>query len=103
MKMPPVKSSEITPQDVYHRRREFLRLAAFGTFAAALPARLLAGDKLPNPVKSTYTLPDKVTPLEDITHYNNFYEFGTDKESPAQNAVSLKSRPWTVAVEAEVA
>jgi len=101
-KTPPIKSSEITPQEVYHRRREFLRLAAVGTLAAALPERLLAGDKLPNLIKSAYTVPDKLTPLQDVTHYNNFYEFGTDKESPSQNAGSLKTRPWTVAVEGEV-
>ncbi len=101
-KMPQVLPSEITPQDVYRRRREFLRLAAAGTLAAALPESLLAGEKLPNVAKSPYALPDKLTPLEDITHYNNYYEFGTDKESPAKNAGSLKTRPWTVAVEGEV-
>jgi len=101
-KPPAILPSEITPQAVYQNRREFLRLAAAGALAATLPASLLAGDKLPNVVKSAYTLPDKPTPFEDITHYNNFYEFGTDKESPAQNAGSLKTRPWTVAVEGEV-
>ena len=98
-KLPP---SEITPREVYYRRRDVLRLAAGGALAAALPAALLAGEKLPGVVKSPYTLADKLTPLEDVTHYNNFYEFGTDKESPAQNAGTLKTRPWTVAVEGEV-
>ena len=102
-KPPLIKTSEITPPEVYQRRREFLRLAAAGALAATLPESLLAGEKLPNLVKSPYTLPDKLTPLQDVTHYNNFYEFGTDKESPAQNAGSLKTRPWTVAVEGEVA
>jgi sulfoxide reductase catalytic subunit YedY len=101
-KTPSVQPSEITPRQVYYRRREVLRLAAVGALAAALPATLLAGEKLPNLAKSPYTVPDKLTPLEDVTHYNNFYEFGTDKESPSQNAGSLKTRPWTVAVEGEV-
>jgi len=101
-KTPPVQPSEITPRDVYYRRRDVLRLAAGGVLATALPGTLLAGEKLSNLVKSPYTLPDKLTPLEDATHYNNFYEFGTDKESPSQNAGSLKTRPWTVAVEGAV-
>lgn len=99
---PKLNSSEITPPELYYRRREFLRLAASGVLAAALPKGLLAGEKLPNLIKSSYTLPDKLTPLEDVTHYNNYYEFGTDKESPAEYAGSLKTRPWTVAVEGEV-
>jgi sulfoxide reductase catalytic subunit YedY len=101
-KTPKLPSSEITPQEVYHRRREFMRLAAGGALAAAMPGGLFAGEKLPNLAKSTYTLDDKLTPFEDVTHYNNFYEFGTRKELPAQTAGSLKTRPWTVAVEGEV-
>ena len=94
--------SEITPKELYQRRREFLRLAVGTTIAAALPGQMMADEKLPNRVKSAYAVPDKLTPLKDITNYNNFYEFGTDKESPAKTAGSLKTRPWTVAVEGEV-
>ena len=94
--------SEITPKEMYQRRREFLRLAVGAAIGAALPDRLMADEKLPNVVKSAYAVPDKLTPLKDITNYNNFYEFGTDKESPAKAAGSLKTRPWTVAVEGEV-
>ena len=94
--------SEITPKELYQRRREFLRLAVGTTIAAALPGQMMADEKLPNRVKSAYAVPDKLTPLKDITNYNNFYEFGTDKESPAKAAGSLKTRPWTVAVEGEV-
>ncbi len=97
-----IKPSEITPPEVYFRRREFLQFAAGAAFAVALPGTLQAGDKLANTIKSPYTLPDKLTPLEDITRYNNFYEFGTDKESPAKYAASLKTRPWTLTVEGEV-
>ncbi len=101
-KMPKVLTSEITPKDVYRQRREFMRLAAGTALGVALPSHLIAGEKLPTLVKSAYELPDKLTPFEDVTHYNNYYEFGTDKESPAQQAGSLKTRPWTVTVEGEV-
>jgi sulfoxide reductase catalytic subunit YedY len=101
-KIPKVLSSEITPREVYQRRREFIRLAAGAALGFALPSRLLAGEKLTGLVKSSFELPDKPTSFEDITHYNNFYEFGTDKESPAKTAGSLKTRPWTVTVEGEI-
>ena len=52
--------------------------------------------------KGLYTVDEPQTPLEDITHWNNFYEFGTDKTDPAENAKTLKPRPWTVSVEGEV-
>lgn len=94
--------SEITPKEIYLRRREFMRLAAGVAMGAALPSGLLAGEKLPDLVKTRYELPDKLTPYEDVTHYNNFYEFGTDKESPAKTSETLKTRPWTVVVEGEV-
>lgn len=99
---PKILPSEITPQTLYQSRREFLRLAATGAVAAALPQALLA-EGLPQFAKSAYTLDDKPTPKQDVTHYNNFYEMATDKESPAQLAGRLKTRPWTVAVEGEVA
>jgi len=79
-----------------------MRLAAGAALGSTLPGSLFAGEKLPNLVKSSYELSDKLTPFADITHYNNYYEFGTDKESPAKTAGSLKTRPWTVAVEGEV-
>ena len=101
-KMPKVLSSEITPQEIYRQRRDFMRLTAGTAVGLALPERLLAGETLPNRVKSDFTAPDKLTPLEDVTHYNNFYEFGTDKESPAKTSAGLKTRPWTVTVEGAV-
>jgi len=57
---------------------------------------------LANVKKSSYTVAEELTPYKDVTSYNNFYEFGTGKENPAENAGSLKTRPWTVAVEGEV-
>ena len=46
---------------------------------------------------------DKLTPFEDVTGYNNFYEFGTGKDDPAENAHTLKTKPWTLTIEGEVA
>ena len=99
---PRVPPSEITPPEVYHARRRFLQgsgavlgaLAASGTGAAVQPS----GAALPfrrNPAFSTTEPPNS---WEDITTYNNFYEFGTDKESPARLADWLRPRPWSVTV-----
>ncbi len=79
-----------------------MRISAWAALGATLPGSLFAGEKLSGVVRTPYQLSDPLTPLEDITHYNNYYEFGTDKESPGKTAGSLKTRPWTVAVEGEV-
>lgn len=107
-----IPSSEITPRSVYMSRRRFLTKttvagAALVAGRAALPlflspAQAQAGAKLEGVVKSSFSTDEKVTPYEDVTHYNNFYEFGTDKEEPAELAKNFKTRPWTVAVEGEV-
>jgi sulfoxide reductase catalytic subunit YedY len=107
-------ASEITPQGVYLRRRQLLQgLGAGGAFAAlgGIPSLADAQVSRPNKLaalagsKSTAAgavVMDKTTGYADITSYNNFYEFGTEKTDPARNAGSLKPRPWTVAVEGEV-
>ena len=102
-----VRSSEITPEPLYHSRREFMRAAAVG--AVGLAAGSLATDAaaqtqaqqaaLPNIVKSPLSATDKPHTWEQITNYNNFYEFGTAKDDPARNAGKLKVRPWTVKVD----
>jgi sulfoxide reductase catalytic subunit YedY len=109
-----IKSSEITDRNVYLSRRNFMRGAALAASAVAtgfLYKRLLAPDiEQPSPVGSTapgqqasakqWGLPgEDATPYNDITTYNNFYEFGTDKYSPARRAQALVTRPWTVSVE----
>lgn len=103
-----IPSSEITPKAAYLNRRTFLAAAA-ATGVVALGADRLAHLAAPNytvhagaklqTVKSPLSLTG-VTPTsyQDITHYNNFYEFGTGKEDPARNAGSLKTRPWKVDV-----
>jgi sulfoxide reductase catalytic subunit YedY len=102
-------ASEITPQRVYLRRRQLMQGLAAGVAGLALPsiaqtARPGKGAALPgarSAVAGALTM-DKLTPYQDATTYNNFYEFGTDKSDPARNAGSLKTRPWAVAVEGEV-
>ena len=97
-----IRSSEITPKELFYARRKFMQLAGGVTLAALLPRAVWAGDKLTEVKKSAYTVPDELTPYKDVTHYNNFYEFGTGKEDPAANATHFKTRPWTITVEGEV-
>ncbi len=103
-------SSEITPEGAYYDRRKFL------TAAGLIGAGLVGGATLPLSPRSAsaqqqrslgtpYGLQptDVATPEEDVTSYNNFYEFGTGKDDPAANAQDFKARPWTVKVEGLVA
>lgn len=97
--------SEITKKRDYLDRRDFLKAA--GMTAVALtagaelisPTRASAATKLQFKKSDLSTHGEKLTPYKDITTYNNFYEFGTDKGDPARNAGSLKTSPWTVKVE----
>lgn len=98
--IPKIPTSEITPHKLFHSRRRFIQMATGATLATGMPGEIFAGEKL-TASPSIYILPDKITPLKDITRYNNFYEFGTDKEDPARYAGSLKTRPWSIAVEGE--
>jgi methionine sulfoxide reductase catalytic subunit len=92
-----IPSSEITPAAVYFGRREFLAAAAAGVLAGSLVSR--AAQAALNFAKSPFSTDEKQTPKQAATTYNNYYEFGTDKDDPAKNAGSLQVRPWTVAVE----
>jgi len=102
---------DVTPKNLYSNRRNFLRglgIAGAATvigerFASILshPGSIHASTKLAT-VKSNYTVGEKVTPENDVTHYNNFYEFGTDKGDPAKNAQDFRTSPWTVSVEGDV-
>ena len=105
-------ASEITPRAVYAQRRRLVQglmagaaLGALPTLPAqaqpARPGKLAALPGGRSAVAGASTM-DKVTPYTDVTGYNNFYEFGTDKSDPARNAGRLKTRPWTVAIEGEV-
>ena len=111
-----IPSSAITPQDQYLNRRRFLRGAVSGVVAAgagALGAErraevfeprigALAGTKLETVKSPLTTTGEDLTSLNDLTHYNNFYEFGVQKNEPAENAGALPTRPWTVRVDGKV-
>ena len=100
--------SEVTPKQLYLNRRTFIAAAAAAAGTLALgkfgndmmqPEIAEAGAKLQYKQSPLSTSGEKLTPLKDVTSYNNFYEFGTSKGDPAENAHTLKPRPWTVSVE----
>ncbi len=102
---PDEAASAITPREVYESRRRLLTGAAAlalmpGAFAQSGKLAKLPGAK--SAVAGAVSM-EKPTGYSDVTSYNNFYEFGTDKADPAQNAHSLQTRPWTVSIEGECA
>lgn len=122
--------SEITAESVYENRRTFLKQAGFGLATGMLStslfadtirlgvtegdARLIGRANAPAKVKSTaqkkiehysktpYGAEEKLTPYKDVTTYNNFYEFGTDKSEPAILSRLYKTNPWQISVEGEI-
>ena len=112
-----IRSSEITDEKLFWNRREFIRAAGLAAGAAAgagvfwgADATLKAAEPAPHGRKLENVKPselsvtnEKANSWEQITTYNNYYEFGTDKEDPALYAKSLKTEPWSVVVEGEVA
>jgi len=108
-----IKSSEITDEAVYLDRRRFMGGAAGLTAAAAsgllLPGAASAlvsdpkatGAALPGIVDGPFSTDEDLTPYKDVTRYNNFYEFGTGKRDPANNAGRFKPKPWKVKVMGE--
>jgi len=96
-------SSEITPHEVYMNRRSFIAGAGAVLAVGALGGRAAAQQPAGPPLQATpnpaYKLDDAPTPLKDVTTYNNFYEFGMNKEDPARLGHTLKTRPWTVKVD----
>src|SRR5215813_3361831 len=118
-KTPP--AAEITPEPLYLRRREFMRNALLFTVTSTSVGEsllwLMGGNRASElksaPVsvnappltiagRSSSSTDEPMTPYRDVTTYNNFYEFGTDKSDPAARAHTLKPRPWTVSIEGEV-
>lgn len=105
--------SEITPRALVEGRRLWMQRMAAGALGSGLAA-WAARDAMAQAASKGAPLPgaksdvagavtmDKLTPRQDATSYNNFYEFGTDKADPARNAHTLKTRPWTVAVEGAI-
>jgi sulfoxide reductase catalytic subunit YedY len=112
--------SSVTPESVYWSRRKVLGGLLAGTAAGLLPSAVHADarypDVPPDPRAPTWLqqqlsatraatalpAPDGLTPFVDATHYNNFYEFGPDKDDPARHAPALQTEPWTVQVDGEV-
>lgn len=99
-----LSASEITPPEIYHARRRFMQGAAAILAGAAVGCAdaAPAGPKLAGIRRGVITLDEAATPYQDVTTYNNFYEFGTGKGDPARYAHTLRPRPWTVAVEGEI-
>ncbi len=100
-------SSEITPENLYLDRRAFVAAAGAigaGVIASGVFPSMARAQQEPEAVGKPFGLQpdDKPTPWTDVTTYNNFYEFGTDKSDPSQNAAHFKTRPWTVRVDGMV-
>jgi sulfoxide reductase catalytic subunit YedY len=108
-----IKPSEITPESVYTERRKFMQhmvsTGIAGAMVASFPGLISAKDrdstakifdeKFSAIGQSTYSTDEPLTPFDDVTSYNNFYEFGTDKGDPARNSGQFKPRPWSIAIE----
>jgi sulfoxide reductase catalytic subunit YedY len=100
---PELRYSSVTPRALYLDRRRLLASVPLAAAALALPGRVQGDTKLSGVVKSKYRTDEKLTPYEAVTRYNNYYEFGTSKDQPAELAKTLKTSPWTVKIEGEVA
>jgi methionine sulfoxide reductase catalytic subunit len=111
-KKPELTYADVTPKSLYLNRRKFLQsagvigaaaLAGRGLWELASPtSSVFAGEKLNVALKSPFSTTEKQNTYDDVTHYNNYYEFGVDKTEPAKNAGSLKTYPWTVSIEGEI-
>ena len=102
-----IKSVNITPKEVFQNRRNLLKILTLGSLAVGFSSSLQSNafavgesnKKLKAKFSKKYSVNDKQTSFKDATTYNNFYEFGMDKDDPARYAKSLITRPWTVSVE----
>ena len=104
--------SEITPQSLYLNRRKFLEGMAIAGAAAATGVGLreivspstsgLTGSKINGIQKSPFSTTEAITPYKDVTNYNNYYEFSTDKDGPAKLATNFRTRPWKVKIDGQV-
>ncbi len=111
-KAPDLTYADVTPKSIYLDRRKFLRGMGIAGAAALAGTRLwnlaspgtnaFAGTKFDNLIKSPFSTTERQNSFNDVTHYNNFYEFGVDKSDPAKNAQKFRTSPWTVSVEGEV-
>src|SRR5579871_1137549 len=107
-----IRSSEITPKSLYLNRRAFLAGTAMAGAAAVTGLRLReavtpsigvrAANKFDGAKKSFFSTTETMTPEKDVTHYNNYYEFSTEKDGPADLAKNFRTRPWKVKIEGAV-
>ena len=104
-----IRPSEITDPGLYKQRRRFIQSGGVLLLGAGWLSmrRLSAKENPPRKLDFTpapaFSTDEEKTPYKDVTSYNNFYEFGTDKYSPAKRASSLTTDPWSVTIEGEVA
>src|SRR5271154_4807354 len=108
-----IPSSEITPKSIGLNRRNFLTGMAVAGAAAitgvalrdlANPSFIARADtKIDGLQKSPFSTTEKQTPYKDVTNYNNFYEFSTDKYEPAELAKNFKTHPWKVTIDGHIA
>src|SRR5258708_18417220 len=111
-KAPDLTYADVTPRSVYLHRRKFLRAMGVGGATASLgkglfdlawpPHAEFAGTKIAGLAKSAFSTTEKQNSYDEVTHYNNFYEFGTDKTEPARNSKNFNISPWSVSIEGEV-
>jgi methionine sulfoxide reductase catalytic subunit len=97
-----IRPSEITSQTHYRKRRDILLAGTALAAGALLPKKANSAARLMAPRNPGFSVSEALTSLESVTTYNNFYEFGTDKDDPAKRASTLKPRPWTVKIDGEV-
>ena len=112
-KAPDLTYADVTPRSVYLNRRKFLQAMGIVGATAVASQRLLelvspsqtafAGAKLTGLSKSPFSTTEKQNTYDEVTHYNNFYEFGTEKGDPAKNSKNFNTSNWSVSVEGDVA
>lgn len=111
-KAPDLTYADVTPKSVYLNRRKFLKAMGIASATAVAGGglwegasrenKVLAATKFTGLAKSAFSTTEKQNTFEEVTHYNNYYEFGTDKGDPAKNAKNFKTTPWTVSIEGDV-
>jgi sulfoxide reductase catalytic subunit YedY len=104
---PDIPSSEITPEHVYFNRRQFIAAAAGAAGLAAAPGALGALSRQEQQIPERFKTMrsernEQLNSYEDITTYNNYYEFGTGKGDPARSSGNFRPRPWTVSISGHV-
>jgi len=100
-----IPSSTITPEDLFHQRRNLIKASAGLLLGAGIinTDTSIAANDFPDLKKGPFATTEKMTSFQSVTTYNNFYEFSTDKRQPAELAKDFKSRPWTIAFGGEIA